>query len=261
MRARHAKRLGVLVAAAGLAAGLAGCASAGPGASASSLSGEITVFAAASLTVPFTALAEQFESANPGTTVTLNFAGSADLVTQIIEGAPADVFASADLDNMSKLTRHDLVDGEPIEFATNVLTIAVPPSNPAGIKTFADLAEPGVRLVTCAPEVPCGRAAVAVADASGVILSSVSEESSVTDVLGKVTSGEADAGLVYITDVIAAGDAVSGIEFAESNTAVNTYPIVALTGSDAGEVAQAFIEFVTGDAGRSVLAAAGFGQQ
>jgi molybdate transport system substrate-binding protein len=100
-----------------------------------------------------------------------------------------------------------------------------------------------------------------VADASGVTLSPVSEESSVTDVLGKVTSGEADAGLVYVTDVIAAGDAVSGIEFAESNTAVNTYPIVALAGSDAGEVAQAFIEFVTGDAGRSVLAAAGFGQQ
>jgi len=264
MNKRTAKGLGILLAA-GLAAGLAGCASADPGASAAptpatSLSGEITVFAAASLKATFTELVEQFEAANPGTTVTLNFAGSADLVTQIIEGAPADVFASADLNNMTKLTDQDLVDGEPIDFATNVLEIAVPPTNPAGIATFADLAEPGVKLVVCAPEVPCGAATVKVADAAGVALSPVSEESSVTDVLGKVTSGEADAGLVYITDVIAAGDAVEGVEFAESSEAVNSYPIAALTASEAGDLAQAFIEFVTSEAGQSVLAAAGFGQ-
>jgi molybdate transport system substrate-binding protein len=257
------KSLGILLAAA-VAAGLAGCASAGPAASdspsADTLSGEITVFAAASLKATFTELAEQFEAANPGTTVTLNFAGSADLVTQIIEGAPADIFASADLNNMTRLTDQDLVAGEPIDFATNVLEIAVPPANPAAIETFADLAEPGVKLVVCAPEVPCGAATVRVADAAGVTLSPVSEESSVTDVLGKVTSGEADAGLVYVTDVIAAGDAVEGVEFAESSEAVTTYPIGALTGSGATAVAQAFIEFVTSEADQSVLADAGFGQ-
>ena len=218
------------------------------------------MFAAASLTGTFSELAEQFEAAHPGTTVELNFAGSADLVTQITEGAPADVFASADEKNMAKLTDADLVAGEPVDFATNVLEIAVPPANPAGIETFADLAAPGVKLVICAPEVPCGAATAKVEQASGVTLSPVSEESSVTDVLGKVLSGEADAGLVYVTDVIAAGDAVEGIEFDESAEAVNTYPIAALTDAEASDVAAAFVAFVTGEAGRAVLSAAGFGR-
>ena len=261
MHTNTARAVGVLIAAT-VALGLGGCASA-PAASPSpievSLEGSITVFAAASLKGTFTELAEQFEAAHPGTTVELNFAGSADLVTQITEGAPADVFASADEKNMAKLTDVDLVDGEPVDFATNVLEIAVPPTNPAAIETFADLAGPGVKLVICAPEVPCGAATVKVEQASGVSLSPVSEESSVTDVLGKVTSGEADAGLVYVTDVIAAGDAVDGIEFDESAEAVNTYPIAALTDADAADVAAAFVAFVTGEAGRAVLTAAGFG--
>ena len=153
----------------------------------------------------------------------------------------------------------DLVDGEPVDFATNELEIAVPPTNPAGIADLADLADPGVKLVVCAPHVPCGAATVTVEKAADVTLNPVSEEASVTDVLGKVTSGEADAGLVYVTDVIAAGNAVDGIPFAESADAVNTYPIATLTGSEAADVAEAFVAFILGETGQSVLADAGFG--
>lgn len=252
---------------AALAVAGAGCASPSPAeptrsasASVVALAGSITVFAAASLTGTFTELAEDFEAANPGTTVALNFAGSADLVTQIVEGAPADVFASADAKNMAKVTDAGLGDGDPTDFATNVLAIAVPPGNPAGITDFADLAGSDVRLVVCAPEVPCGAATAKVAAETGVDLSPVSEESSVTDVLGKVTSGEADAGLVYVTDVLSAGDDVEGIEFDESSTAVNTYPIVSLRDSDAPDVARAFVEYV-GSTGQNVLQAAGFGSK
>jgi len=256
------KRLALVVAVAALA--LTGCASQpaeAPTASptADALEGSITVFAAASLKAAFTDLAARFEADHPGTTVELNFAGSSDLVTQITEGAPADVFASADTKNMTKVTDAALNQGDPVNFATNVLEIAVPPGNPAGIKSFADLAGPDVKLVICAPAVPCGAATVTVETASGVDLTPVSEESAVTDVLGKVTSGEADAGLVYVTDVIGAGDAVEGIEFDESSEAVNTYPIVALGDSAAPDVAQAFVDFVAGATGQKVLAAAGFG--
>ncbi|MFK4637753.1 molybdate ABC transporter substrate-binding protein [Paenarthrobacter histidinolovorans] len=250
-----------ILAAGTLAAGLAGCGS-GTNATAtptSSLSGEITVFAAASLKTTFTQLAKDFEAANPGTKVKLSFAGSSDLVTQITQGAPADVFASADTKNMTKLADAKLVDGTATNFATNVLEIAVPPSNPASISSFADLAKPGVKVVTCASQVPCGAAADAVEKASGVALTPVSEESSVTDVLGKVTSGEADAGLVYVTDVKGAGDKVKGIPFAESDKAVNTYPIATVGSSKNKELAAAFVAAVTSDKGRKVLGDAGFG--
>jgi len=248
----------------GLILALGGCASStpaetAPSASADALEGSITVFAAASLKTTFTELATEFEAANPGTTVELNFAGSSDLVTQITEGAPADVFASADEKNMAKVTDAALNDAEPVDFATNVLEIATPPGNPAGVESFADLAGADVKVVVCAPAVPCGAATAAVEAATGVDITPVSEESSVTDVLGKVTSGEADAGLVYVTDVIAAGDAVEGIEFDESSEAVNTYPIVALKESASPEAARAFVDFITSAAGATVLAAAGFG--
>ncbi|MCP2048216.1 UNVERIFIED_ORG: molybdate transport system substrate-binding protein [Paenarthrobacter nicotinovorans] len=250
-----------ILAAGTLAAALAGCGS-GTNATAtptSSLSGEITVFAAASLKTTFTQLAKDFEAANPGAKVKLSFAGSSDLVTQITQGAPADVFASADTKNMTKLADAKLVDGTATNFATNVLEIAVPPSNPASISSFADLAKPGVKVVTCASQVPCGAAADAVEKASGVALTPVSEESSVTDVLGKVTSGEADAGLVYVTDVKGAGDKVKGIPFAESDKAVNTYPIATVGSSKNKELAAAFVAAVTSDKGRKVLGDAGFG--
>lgn len=219
----------------------------------------LTVYAAASLTSTFEQLADEFEQEHPGTEVQLSFGGSSDLVTQIQEGAHADVFASADLATMQKLTDDDLADGDPQDFATNTLEIAVPPGNPAGITGLADLAAPGVNLVVCAPEVPCGAATRAVADAAGVALSPVSEEQSVTDVLAKVTSGEADAGLVYRTDVQAAGEDVRGIELPEADSAVNTYPIVVVQGADEAALAREFVDLVLGAAGQQVLADAGFG--
>ena len=221
-----------------------------------SLSGSITVFAAASLTKTFGALAAKFEAAHPGVTVTTSFAGSADLVAQITAGAPADVFASADAKNMAKVST---LVGSPVNFATNTLEIAVPPGNPAKIATFADLARPGVKTVVCAPAVPCGAATVAIEAATGVKLTPVSEENAVTDVLGKVSSAEADAGLVYVTDVKGAGSRVTGIPFPQSNKAVNTYPIATIAASKNSKVAKAFVDYVTGTVGRAVLAAAGFG--
>lgn len=262
-------RLLTAAAAVVLALGIAGCsagttpaaetASAEPTPTTAALSGEITVFAAASLTATFTELAEQFEQANPGTTVTLTFGGSSGLVTQLTEGAPGDVFASADEANMTKAEDADLVTGTTVVFATNTLEIAVPPGNPANITDFDDLAAPGVRLVICAPEVPCGAATAKVATAAGVTLTPVSEESAVTDVLGKVVSGEADAGLVYRTDVTGAGSTVLGIAFPEADAVVNSYPISVLKGSSNPELAQAFVDYITSDAGTAVLTAAGFG--
>lgn len=258
-------RLTALLLAGALSTGLAGCGAntstpAAPSAGASSeLSGEITVFAAASLKTTFTQLAQDFEARNPGTKVNLSFAGSSDLVTQITQGAPADVFASADTKNMTKLADAQLVDGTALNFATNVLEIAVPPGNPASISSFADLAKPGVKVVTCASQVPCGAAADVVEKAAGITLSPVSEESSVTDVLGKVTSQEADAGLVYVTDIKGAGNKVKGIPFPESDKAVNTYPIATVGTSKNKELAAAFVAMVTGDDGRKILADAGFG--
>jgi molybdate transport system substrate-binding protein len=254
-----------------LAAGLAGCATGAPASTGSSSSpaagasegakpsGTITVFAAASLKATFTKLAGDFEARNPGTKILFSFAGSSDLATQISQGAPADVFASADTKNMAKVSDASLLEGAPLDFATNVLTIAVPPANPASVSSFADLAKPGVKVVICASQVPCGAATKTVEEATGVTLAPVSEESSVTDVLGKVTSGEADAGLVYVTDVNTAGDNVKEVAFAESAEAVNTYPIAAVRTSKNKDLAAAFIADVTGPEGREVLGDAGFG--
>jgi molybdate transport system substrate-binding protein len=222
------------------------------------LSGEITVFAAASLKKTFTAIGAEFEKAHPGATVTFNFAGSSDLVAQLQQGAPADVFASADTTNMDKATGDSLTAATPVSFASNTLEIAVPPGNPAKVASLADLAKPGVKVVLCAPAVPCGSAAAKVETAAKIDIKPVSEEQSVTDVLGKVTSGEADAGLVYVTDVKGAGDKVEGVEFAQSSAAVNTYPIAALENSKNAALAQAFLQAVTGEPGQGILAAAGF---
>ena len=253
---RPALKAAAVVVAGIVAAGLAGCGAPGGAADGGK---SLTVFAAASLKAPFTALAGQFEAAHPGTTVTLSFAGSSDLATQISQGAPADVFASADTKNMAKLSDASLVEGKAADFATNVLTIAVPPANPASITSFADLARPGMKVVICAAQVPCGAATKTLEQKTGTTLQPVSEESSVTDVLGKVVSGEADAGLVYVTDVRTAGDKVKEIPFPEAAQAVNTYPIAAVRTSKNKELAAAFIAAVTGPDGRRLLSGAGFG--
>lgn len=225
------------------------------GSASSSADQTLTVFAAASLTGSFTELGKAFEAANEGTSVRFSFGGSSDLAQQIESGAPADVFASADLATMDSIGA-DATD--PQDFASNTLEIAVPPGNPAGITSFADLAKPGLKLVICAPEVPCGAATAKVADSAGVTLEPVSEEQSVTDVLGKVASGEADAGVVYVTDVKAAGESVEGVTFPEASSAVNVYPISALAGAADADLAQRFVDFVLSPAGQQVLADAGF---
>lgn len=218
----------------------------------------LIVFAAASLKSTFTSIGDAFEAAHPGTTVTFSFAGSSDLVTQIQGGAPVDVFASADTKNMDKLTKDNLVDGTPVNFASNTLEIAVPPDNPAKVDSLQDLANPDVKVVVCAPEVPCGSATQTVEKASGVDILPVSEESSVTDVLNKVISGEADAGMVYVTDVKGAGDKVKGVPFPESSEAVNVYPIATLAASKNKDLATQFVDMVTGPDGQKILTAAGF---
>jgi molybdate transport system substrate-binding protein len=150
------------------------------------------------------------------------------------------------------------VSGKPVNFAANHLTIVTPPGNPSRIGSFADLARSGTQVVVCAPQVPCGAAAERLEKITGVTLTPVSEESSVTDVLGKVTSGQADAGLVYTTDARSAGAKVDAIAFPESSRAVNTYPIAVLNSAQNSSAAQQFVDLVTGPRGRETLAAAGF---
>jgi len=265
----HKRTAMLSIAAAALAViGLAGCSTTGQAGtsgttgSASATSGPtgaITVFAAASLQQTFTTLGKQYEAAHPGTSVTFSFAGSSDLVTQIRNGAPADVFASADEANMDKLAKTDIAAGSPRDFATNTLEIAVAPGNPKHITDLADLTSSGVQLVTCAAPVPCGAATAKVEQAAGVDLHPVSEEQSVTDVLGKVESGQADAGLVYVTDVRGADGKVDGVPFDAASGAVNTYPIGVLRDAANPDLAQAFTDYVRSGAGRKVLADAGFG--
>ncbi|SUE16029.1 molybdate ABC transporter molybdate-binding protein [Rhodococcus gordoniae] len=219
----------------------------------------LTVYAAASLRAPFTEIAERFEQTNPGVTVEFSFAGSSDLETQLEQGAPADVFASADTRTMDSAVEAGLVTGEPIPFATNTLTIVTEPGNPENITSFADLTGKGVSVVVCAPQVPCGAATTRLEEAAGTDLEPVSEESSVTDVLGKVTSGQADAGLVYVTDATRAGETVSVVSVPEAAEIVNVYPIARLSDSGNATRADDFVLFVTGADGRAVLADAGFG--
>lgn len=249
----------VLLAVAGCSSG-AGSPTASPSPTKGEVTGTVTVFAAASLSKTFTELGKDFEKADPGTTVTFSFAGSSDLVSQLSAGAPADVFASADEPNMTKAVTAGVTAGDPVDFATNVLAIAVPPGNPAHITGWADLAKPGLKTVVCAPQVPCGAATAKVEANTGVTLTPVSQESSVTDVLGKVSSGEADAGIVYVTDVKGAGTSVESVPFPEAKDVVNTYPIVAITHGGNADGGRAFIAYVTGPDGRKVLEAAGFGK-
>jgi molybdate transport system substrate-binding protein len=226
--------------------------------SGSDISGTITVYAAASLKKSFDAIGAEFEKAHPGSTVQLSYDGSSTLVTQLTGGAPADVFASADEKNMKKLTEAKLQSGTPTLFASNTLQIAVAPGNPKKIAGLADLAKSGVLTVLCASEVPCGSAAHTALDAATVTVKPASEEQNVTAVVTKVSTGEADAGLVYKTDVAAAGGKVDGVKFPESNQAVNKYPIVALKGAANAAGATAFVDLVTGPEGQKVLAGFGF---
>jgi molybdate transport system substrate-binding protein len=217
------------------------------------------VLAAASLTDTFTGLEERFEADHPGVDVTYNFAGSSDLAQQIVNGAPADVFAAASDATMKTVTDAGLTVDAPQIFATNVLQIATAPGNPRGIATFADLAAPDLTVVVCAPQVPCGAATEKIEEATGVTLAPASEEADVKSTLGKVITGNADAALVYVTDVSAAEGQVQGVSFPEADQAATNYPIAVLSDAPQAELARQFVDLVTGEAGQQELRAAGFG--
>ena len=240
---------------------LAGCGGSGGrsgGGSGAEVTGTVTVFAAASLTDVFTGLGRQLEDQHPGLHVQFTFAGSSALATQLTQGAPADVFASAGTDQMDVVTNNGIVSRAPALFATNTLEIAVPPGNPGGITGLADLADPARTIALCAAQVPCGAAAAKVFAAAGLTAAPDTLEEDVKAALTKVQLGEVDAALVYRTDVQAAGSTVEGIEFPESADAANGYPICTLTDAPNPAGALAFVQLVTSDAGRQALTAAGF---
>lgn len=261
--------LATLIAAAAASALLAGCgaavssdaASSAPAASGSpttpAVTGHITVLAAASLTEAFTTLGRQFEAAHPGASITFSFGPSSGLATQITEGAPVDVFASASTSTMDGVVAAKAA-AAPTVFADNVLEIAVPASNPAGITALADLARPGVTVALCQPAVPCGAGAATVLAAAGLTVTPVTLEADVKATLTKVVLGEVDAGVVYATDVLAAGDTVTGIEIPSDVNAVTSYPIATLAASKNPDLATAFVDYVLSGDGASVLTAAGF---
>ncbi|GEL45910.1 molybdate-binding protein [Cellulomonas hominis] len=219
------------------------------------LTGELVVFAAASLQDAFTELGEQLEQENPGLTVTFSFGGSSTLATQLVSGAPADVFAAASATTMADAAE---VTGEPQLFARNTLEIAVPAGNPAGVTGLADLADPDRTIALCAVEVPCGAAAEKAFAAAGLTPAPDTYEKDVTATLTKVQLGEVDAALVYRTDVIGAGASVEGIDFPESAEAVNDYPIALLADAPNPGAAAAFVALVLSASGQDLLAGAGF---
>lgn len=221
------------------------------------LAGEITVFAAASLTESFTTLGKQFEAAHPDARITFSFGPSSSLATQIIEGAPADVFASASDKNMDAVVAARAAE-TPSAFATNVLEIAVPPGNPANVTTLADLARADVKVAVCQPAVPCGAVAAKVFASAGLTVTPVTLEADVKATLTKVELGEVDAGVVYVTDVLAAGDKVTGIEIPAGVNSATSYPIATLSASKNPDLAKAFVDSVLSADGASVLSAAGF---
>ncbi|MCM3778282.1 molybdate ABC transporter substrate-binding protein [Microbacterium hydrocarbonoxydans] len=224
-----------------------------PAAEGSALSGDLTVYAAASLQSAFDEIGAAFTDENPAVTFSPVYDGSSTLVTQLQEGAPGDVFASADEENMEKLA--DLAT-DPTLFASNTLVIAVPAGNPGGVESLADLVD--VTTVLCAPEVPCGAASTTLLSNADVAVEAASLEQNVTAVLTKVATGEADAGLVYATDVVDRED-VEAIVPDGADDVVNRYPIATLDGAPNAAAAEAFVAFVLSGAGQKILAGHGFG--
>jgi molybdate transport system substrate-binding protein len=218
----------------------------------------IVVFAAASLAESFTALGKAFESANPGTSVQLNFAGSPALVAQIESGAPADVIATADATNMAKLEKAGRLTNPSAAFARNTLEVAVERGNPENVRALEDLARPDLVLILAADTVPAGRYAREILDRAGVTVTPSSYEENVKAVLNKVALGEADAGIVYATDVRAAAERVTGVTIPEAQNAVAIYPIACVSQREANPAAQAFRDFVLSAEGRGILAHYGF---
>jgi molybdate transport system substrate-binding protein len=239
---------------------LVGCSSSGGSSSpnsSGSLTGAITVYAAASLTEAFDTLQGDFEKAHPGTDVKITYGASSDLSTQIDQGASVDVFASASKKNMDALG--DEVD-TPTDFVSNTGELAVPPSNPANVKSVQDLDNPGVKVAVCDPAVPCGVIAQTIFDNAKITVKPVANEADVKSTLAAVESGEVDAGIVYVTDVRAAGAKVMGIVVPDDINASTTYPIATVTAAPNPSLAKAWVDYVLSPAGEKVLTAAGFAQ-
>jgi len=218
----------------------------------------ITVLAASSLTGTFTQLGQEFEDQHPGVTVKFAFDSSATLAQQATQGAPADVLATADATTMDSAKAAQA--STPKVFATNVMVLATPADNPGHVTSFADLDKSSVKFVVCVPTAPCGKVGQALLDQDHITGTPVSQEVDVKSVLAKLTEGEADAGIVYTTDAVAAGDQVRTIAIPGSAREVTSYPIVTLTQSKHSDLAQAFVDLVTGPTGRKVLQQAGFGK-
>ncbi|WP_086564056.1 molybdate ABC transporter substrate-binding protein [Streptomyces africanus] len=263
-RSAHRPRRTLQVAGASAAAllTLSACSSSGTGSDKGSSpakpSGTVTVFAAASLKESFEALGKTFEKQHPGTKVTFNFGGSDTLAASITSGAPADVFAAASPKTMATVTDQQDAAGTPVTFVRNRLEIATPPGNPDHISSLKDLTKPGLKVVLCDKTVPCGAAAQKALDAGGLTLTPVSYEQDVKSALTKVELKEADAAVVYRTDVRAAGDKVAGVDFPESAQAVNDYPIALLENAPNPKAAKAFVALVRSTEGRKALSGAGF---
>jgi molybdate transport system substrate-binding protein len=259
-------RIAVLAVLAAGALALTGCAEATPSASSSSaapasssaaaLTGSITVDAAASLSVVFPAMVTSFEAEHPDTTITVNYGGSSALAAAIVSGAPVDVFAAASTATMKTVTNAQLTATAPITVAQNQLEIAVPPSNPGDITGIKDFAKKSKTIVVCAVEVPCGAAAQTAFAAAGITAKPDSYEPDVTSVLTKVENDDADAGMVYVTDVLSAGDKVKGIPLSTADAAITAYPIAAIGSSKNPTLAAAWVSYVKDN--EAVLQSAGF---
>ncbi|GAB2637774.1 molybdate ABC transporter substrate-binding protein [Gordonia jinhuaensis] len=271
MRSTLLRVSGVAVAALAAAGGLAACdngesSSSSDGttpsvvtaqaSSSAAASTDLSVSAAASLKTAFTTLASSFEKSHPGVTVKLEFDGSATLANQINQGSPVDVFASADEKNMTKIGDKAL---DPKTFATNTLVIVTAPGNPKGVNSLKDLQRSDVTTAQCAVPQPCGNASVAVERNAGVTIKPVTEEPSVTSVLTKVTTGQVDAGLVYVSDAKSAGDKVTTVEDPAFATVVNKYPITVVKGTSKQDLGNQFETLVLSSEGRDVLTSLGFG--
>ena len=250
-----------VIAAALAAVAAAGCSSSGSGSSsspsASPAGGTITVFAAASLTESFTTLGKQFEAAHPGDTVKFSFGPTSGLAEQITSGAPADVFASAAPANMDQVVKAGDASN-PQDFARNTAEVATPPNNPGNVSSVNDLAKKSVKVALCQPQVPCGVVAAEVFKNAGITVKPVTLQPDVKSVLTQVETGNVDAGMVYVTDVMAAGSKVKGVTIPASMNASTLYPIATIKGSKHESIAKEFVDYVLSPAGQQVLTAAGF---
>ena len=231
---------------------------AAPAPTTAAISGSVTVFAASSLTDVLTKAGDDLKARYPGTSYVFNFGSSSTLATQIANGAPADTFASADETNMQKIVDAKLSDGAPSLFASNRLAIVVAPGNPKKVASLADLARAGLVVVLAAPTVPAGKYALDALTKAGVTVTPASQELDVRSVLNKVAIGEADAGIVYVTDVLSAGARVGSVDIPEQQQVVARYPIAVVKGTKNPALARIFVDYLLSDEGQRLLAGFGF---